>query len=83
MNAALPKSIIRAWLNYWQLSDDDAATEISEILDDETQLSDADLAAIASVFEPAFIWYMDPKLRTEFHARDTPRYVAAWQALAW
>jgi len=82
MNAALPTSIIHAFLDYLPLTDDHAATRVTEILDDETKLSDDDLAAIASVFEPAFIWYTDPRQRTEFRSRDTPSYVRAWQKLA-
>ena len=82
MNAALPTSIIHAFLDYLPLTDDHAATRVTEILDDETKLSDDDLAAIASVFEPAFIWYTDPRQRTEFVSRDTLSYVRAWQKLA-
>ena len=78
MNAALPTSIIHAFLDYLPLTDDHAATRVTEILDDETKLSDDDLAAIASVFEPAFIWYIDPRQRTEFVSRDTLSYVRAW-----
>ena len=82
MNAALPTSIIHAFLDYLPLTDDHAAARVTEVLDDETKLSDDDLAAIASVFEPAFIWYTDPRQRTEFVNRDTLSYVRAWQELA-
>jgi hypothetical protein len=82
MNAALPTSIIHAFLHYLPLRDDHAATRVTEILEDETRLSDDDLAAIARVFEPAFIWYKDPRHRTEFVHRDTLSYVRAWQKLA-
>ena len=82
INADLPKSIINAFLNYLPLRDELADQRVTEFLEDETNLSNADLAAIAMVFESAFIWYVDPLKRTEFVSRDTLLYVRAWQELA-
>jgi len=81
-NAELPARIVHAFLDDLPTTDDQAASIVNEILEDEDRLSDDTLKAIAEVFECAFIWYTDPQRRTEFVHRDTLGYVRAWQELA-
>ena len=81
-DAELPERIVHAFLDNLPLTDDQSARRVTEILEDETTLSDDALKAIAEVFECAFIWYTDPHQRTAFVHRDTLGYVRAWQKLA-
>ncbi len=81
-HAELPERIVHAFLDDVPITDDQSARRVTEILEDETKLSDDALRAIAEVFECAFIWYTDKNQRTEFVHCDTLGYVRVWQKLA-
>ena len=81
-HAQVPACIVHAFLHCLPTTEHQPASIVTRILEDDERMSSVSLTAIANVFECAFIWYTDPRGRTEFVHRDTDSFVREWHQLA-